>query len=44
MKDYNKTKLLYIVSLGHSGSTLLDLLSGTIKGVFSMGEAHFLSW
>jgi hypothetical protein len=39
-----KAKLLYIVSLGHSGSTLLDLICGTIPNVFSMGEMHFLSW
>lgn len=37
-------KILYITSLGHSGSTLLDLLSGTIPGVFSMGEVKRLSW
>ncbi len=39
-----KSKLLYILSASHSGSTLLDLLSGTIPKVFSMGEVNFLSW
>ncbi|WP_419176472.1 hypothetical protein [Desulfosediminicola sp.] len=39
-----KAKVLYIVSAGHSGSTLLDLICGTLPGVFSMGETHFLSW
>jgi hypothetical protein len=39
-----QTKLLSIISLGHSGSTLLDLVCGTLPGVFSMGEMHFLSW
>lgn len=39
-----RAKLLYIVSLGHSGSTLLDLVCGTIPRMFSMGEMHFLSW
>jgi hypothetical protein len=39
-----KAKLLYIVSSGHSGSTLLDLICGTIPTVFSMGEMHFFSW
>ncbi len=37
-------KLLYIVSTGHSGSTLLDLICGTIPGVFSMGEVQYLTW
>lgn len=37
-------KLLYIVSLGHSGSTILDLIAGTLDNVFSMGEVQFLSW
>lgn len=40
----SKSKLLYIVSMGHSGSTLLDLICGTIPKAFSMGEMHFLSW
>lgn len=36
--------LLYILAAGHSGSTLLDLLAGTIPGVFSTGEAVHLPW
>jgi len=40
----SKAKVLYITSLGHSGSTLLDLLAGTLPDTFSMGEVHFLSW
>lgn len=39
-----QSNLLYIISVGHSGSTLLDLLCGTIPKVFSMGEVQFLSW
>ena len=35
-------KLVYIIGVAHSGSTLLDLLTGTIDGVFSVGEATFL--
>ena len=31
-------RLLFITSSAHSGSTLLDLISGTIPGVFSTGE------
>lgn len=44
MNEGKKSKLLYIVSQGHSGSTLLDLLCGSIPSVFSMGEMHFFSW
>lgn len=39
-----RAKLLFITGPGHSGTTLLDLLCGSIPGVFSMGEVHFLSW
>ncbi len=38
------TKLLYIVSAGHSGSTLLDIVCGTIPGVFSAGEITYFPW
>jgi len=31
-------KLVYIVGVGHSGSTLLDIVTGTIPRVFSTGE------
>lgn len=37
-------KLLYIISSGHSGSTLLDILAGTINGVFASGELKRFSW
>ena len=36
--------LVYILSAAHSGSTLLDMLIGSIPGVFSMGEVTFFSW
>ena len=39
-----KSKLIYITAPGHSGTTILDLLIGSIPGAFSMGEVHFLSW
>lgn len=38
------TKLVYITSSGHSGSTLLDMLLGSIPGVFSTGEVSWLPW
>jgi hypothetical protein len=37
-------KLVYIVSAGHSGSTLLDLVAGSIPGCFSTGELTKLPW
>jgi hypothetical protein len=37
-------KLIYIVAAGHSGSTLLDMLIGSIPGVFSTGEFNYLPW
>ena len=36
--------LVYILSAGHSGSTLLDMLIGSLPEVFSLGEATFFSW
>ena len=36
--------LIYIVSPGHSGSTLLDMLLGSLPGVFSLGECTYLPW
>lgn len=39
-----KSKLIYITAPGHSGTTIIDLLCGSIPNVFSMGEVHFLSW
>ena len=38
------SSLVYICSLGHSGSTLLDLLLGSIPGIFSCGELQYLPW
>ncbi len=38
------TKLIYIISTGHSGSTLLDILIGTFPNVFSTGEFRYLTW
>lgn len=38
------SKLIYIVSTGHSGSTLLDILLGTFPGVFSTGEFRYFTW
>lgn len=38
------SKLLYIIAHGHSGSTLTDLLCGTIDGCFSTGELVYLPW
>lgn len=37
-------KLCYITSLSHSGSTLLDILIGTLQGAFSTGEVTYLAW
>jgi len=37
-------KLLYILSAGHSGSTLLDILAGTVPGIFSTGECEWFPW
>gem|GEM_PF-1042038 len=37
-------RLIYICSIGHSGSTLLDFLTGSIEGVFSAGEMRYYSW
>lgn len=38
------SKLVYILSYGHSGSTLLDMVIGSIPKVFSMGEVVYLPW
>ncbi len=38
------SKLIYIVSTGHSGSTLTDMWLGKIPGVFSTGEIIHLPW
>lgn len=38
------TNILYVVSGGHSGSTLLDILAGSIPDVFSTGELVYMPW
>ncbi len=38
------TKIISILSAGHSGSTLADILIGTIPGVFSTGECVYFPW
>lgn len=40
----NKISLLYIVSNGRSGSTILDMLLGTHPELWTMGEAQILPW
>lgn len=37
-------KIILIISTGHSGSTLLDLIAGTLPGVMSTGELIWLPW
>ncbi len=37
-------QLAYIVAAGHSGSTLLDLVIGSLPGGFSTGEVTYLPW
>jgi|MTBAKSStandDraft_2_1061841.scaffolds.fasta_scaffold54323_1 hypothetical protein len=39
-----KQKIIFIISAGHSGSTLLDLLIGTLPSVLSTGELIWLPW
>jgi len=39
-----QAKLAYIVSVGHSGSTLLDIITGSIPSTFSTGELTYLPW
>lgn len=36
-------RVVYIVGVGHSGSTLLDLLISSTPGVSSVGEMHYLT-
>jgi len=40
----NKAKVIYILSMGHSGSTLLDCILGTIPLFCSTGELRYLGW
>lgn len=45
MASDERTKVIYILSLGHSGSTLLDLMLGSHSRIESVGElAHFRSF
>ena len=39
-----KPTVVFILSTGHAGSTLLDILCGSVPGVFSMGEVRHLPW
>ena len=43
MEGY-KIKLIYIVSNGRSGSTLLDLLLGAHTNIWTLGEFQILPW
>ena len=38
-----KSKIIYIVGGGHSGSTLLSLLIGSSDNVFSLGEVYYFN-
>lgn len=37
-------KLVYVIALGHSGSTLIDCILGTHPDFFSSGELRYLNW
>ena len=39
-----QSKLIYICSRGHSGSTLLDVVVGACVDCFSCGELQYLGW
>ncbi|WP_020589290.1 hypothetical protein [Desulfobacter curvatus] len=43
MSKYN-SKIIFIISAGHSGSTLLDLMIGTLPNTISTGELVWLPW
>ena len=38
-----KIKIIYFVGMGHSGSTLIDLILGTSKNCVSMGELEYFT-
>ena len=38
------TKIISIISKGHSGSTLCDILTGSLPRVFSTGECVYFPW
>lgn len=46
LKEINDSmsKMISVISPGHSGSTLLDFVIGSIPGVFSTGEVTYLPW
>jgi len=37
-------KVIFILSVGHSGSTLLDIMLGQFNNIFSTGELKHLTW
>lgn len=41
-RENRKPRIIYIVGVGHSGSTLLDLILSTSPGAFSVGEVKEL--
>ncbi len=43
MSTANKIKIIYIAGNGHSGSTLLDIMLGSIPQAFSAGELTFVT-
>jgi len=44
MSESQMAKAIYITADGHSGSTLFDMVCGTIPGVFSLGEVTHFAW
>ena len=44
MSERKMAKVIYIIADSHSGSTLFDMVCGTIPGVFSLGEITHFSW
>ena len=44
MSERKIAKVIYIIADSHSGSTLFDMVCGTIPGVFSLGEITHFSW
>jgi len=44
MSGTDQINVIYILSNGRSGSTLLDLLLGAHPRIWTLGEAHMLPW
>lgn len=44
MKETSKLNLIYIASTGRSGSTLLEMLLGSLLNVWTLGELYVLPW